>query len=228
MKKNNKTNIIAESYNVLVGGAAGEGSRMAGLTIAKLLSNYGWRVSITEDYQSLIKGGHNFSIIRATKQRNASAKKAVDFLIALNKHTLEKHQSILDRDGIVIFNSDVSECEHGFGLSAKEITEKFKCAPIMKNSAFLGAFAKVIGMDFSVLETVFKKEIKKDYDTNIAIAKYGYDSVDTLEKIEKGEYGICMSCGEKIEKKRLEARPVTDLCIKCKEEQEKIEKGFAD
>lgn len=185
MKKNNKTNIFPTDYNILVGGAAGEGSRMAGLTIAKLLSNYGWRISITEDYQSLIKGGHNFSIVRATKQRNSSPKKAIDFLIALNNHTLEKHKNDLDRDGIVIFNSDVSSCEHGFGLSGKEILEKFKCAPIMKNSAFLGAFARIIGMDFSVLEEVFKKEIKKDYDTNIAIAKYGYDNVDTLEKIEK-------------------------------------------
>jgi 2-oxoglutarate ferredoxin oxidoreductase subunit alpha len=183
--KNNKTSIVSQDYNVLVGGAAGEGSRMAGLTIAKFLSNYGWRVSITEDYQSLIKGGHNFSIIRATKQRNASAKKTVDFLIALNKHTFEKHLSSLDKDGIVIYNSDVSEYEHGFGLSAKEITETFKCAPIMKNSAFLGAFAKVIGMDFSVLEEVFKKEISKEYEANVAIARYGYDKVDTLEKIEK-------------------------------------------
>ena len=50
----------------------------------------------------------------------------------------------------------------------------------------------------------------------------------TLNKIEKGEYGDCSVCGEKINKKRLEARPVTDLCIQCKEEQEKREKGFAD
>lgn len=49
-----------------------------------------------------------------------------------------------------------------------------------------------------------------------------------LEKIEKGEYGICESCGEEIGVKRLQARPVTDLCIRCKEEQEQVERSFAE
>lgn len=45
-----------------------------------------------------------------------------------------------------------------------------------------------------------------------------------LEKIEAGEYGACMSCGEEIGMKRLEARPVAELCIDCKSEQEKLER----
>lgn len=49
-----------------------------------------------------------------------------------------------------------------------------------------------------------------------------------LKKIEKGEYGTCEECGEDIGMKRLEARPVTDLCIKCKEEEEQLEKSYAD
>jgi len=49
-----------------------------------------------------------------------------------------------------------------------------------------------------------------------------------LKKIESGEYGECESCGDPIGIKRLEARPVTDLCIKCKEEQEARERVFAE
>ncbi len=49
-----------------------------------------------------------------------------------------------------------------------------------------------------------------------------------LQQIEEGTYGVCESCGEEIGLKRLEARPVTDLCIRCKEEQEKMEKTFAE
>jgi DnaK suppressor protein len=45
-----------------------------------------------------------------------------------------------------------------------------------------------------------------------------------LEKIEEGIYGTCESCGEEIGLKRLEARPVAELCIDCKAEQEKIER----
>lgn len=49
-----------------------------------------------------------------------------------------------------------------------------------------------------------------------------------LQKIENGEYGECESCGDPIGMKRLEARPVTDLCIRCKEEQEARERVFAE
>lgn len=47
---------------------------------------------------------------------------------------------------------------------------------------------------------------------------------DAIERIETGTYGICESCGEKISIKRLEARPVTTLCIDCKTRQEEEEK----
>ena len=45
-----------------------------------------------------------------------------------------------------------------------------------------------------------------------------------LEKIESRTYGICESCGCEIDIKRLEARPVTTLCIECKTEQEEEER----
>ncbi len=48
------------------------------------------------------------------------------------------------------------------------------------------------------------------------------------KKIDDGTYGICELCGEEIGIKRLEARPVTDLCIRCKEEQEKLERVYAE
>ncbi len=47
-----------------------------------------------------------------------------------------------------------------------------------------------------------------------------------LEKIEDGVFGECESCGEDIGVKRLEARPVADLCIDCKSEQEKLERNL--
>ena len=45
-----------------------------------------------------------------------------------------------------------------------------------------------------------------------------------LIRIKEGTYGICVECGEKISIKRLEARPVAQLCIDCKTIQEKQEK----
>jgi len=57
--------------------------------------------------------------------------------------------------------------------------------------------------------------------------KFLLEKIDrSLEKIAKNEYGFCDECGEEIAFKRLEARPETNLCIRCKEEQERAERDF--
>ena len=47
-----------------------------------------------------------------------------------------------------------------------------------------------------------------------------------LVKLDDGTFGTCEECGEEISVKRLEARPETSLCIRCKEDQERQEKDF--
>ena len=43
-----------------------------------------------------------------------------------------------------------------------------------------------------------------------------------LEQIDKGEYGICMECGEEISPRRMEVRPFSRYCIECKTDIEKF------
>ena len=47
---------------------------------------------------------------------------------------------------------------------------------------------------------------------------------EALERVDDGTFGICEECEEDIPKKRIEARPVTTLCVKCKTEAEDREK----
>jgi DnaK suppressor protein len=48
-----------------------------------------------------------------------------------------------------------------------------------------------------------------------------------LRKIEDGSFGVCEECSEEIAVKRLEARPETTLCIRCKEDQERVERDYS-
>ena len=48
-----------------------------------------------------------------------------------------------------------------------------------------------------------------------------------LGKIDSGTFGVCDLCEEPIEMKRLEVRPVAELCIRCKEAEEQEEKIYA-
>jgi DnaK suppressor protein len=48
-----------------------------------------------------------------------------------------------------------------------------------------------------------------------------------IARLEKGEIDICEDCGEQIAFRRLLARPVTTLCIDCKEQSEREEAAIA-
>ncbi len=48
---------------------------------------------------------------------------------------------------------------------------------------------------------------------------------ETEKRIDAGSYGICQNCGDPIDWHRLEARPITVLCLDCKIEQERREQA---
>lgn len=66
-----------------------------------------------------------------------------------------------------------------------------------------------------------------EYETNLATEKILEeelrDITAALERMEKGEYGVCKYCGNEIGEKRLLARPVASSCIECKN---KLQKGL--
>lgn len=59
-----------------------------------------------------------------------------------------------------------------------------------------------------------------DYVVNISLKenleKALRDANKAVEKLKKGEYGICKYCHKPIEEKRLLARPTSSSCMSCK------------
>lgn len=74
--------------------------------------------------------------------------------------------------------------------------------------------------DRATLETNRNFELRTRDRERKLIAKID----NTMLLIEEDEYGFCEECGVEIGLKRLEARPVTDLCIVCKTQSEHNEK----
>lgn len=56
--------------------------------------------------------------------------------------------------------------------------------------------------------------------------RYLHHLNEALERIEKGTYGLCRSCGGEIGKARLDAVPHATQCIKCKNAEEKKQRGL--
>lgn len=55
------------------------------------------------------------------------------------------------------------------------------------------------------------------------------DKIDlAMNRIENGVFGDCVVCDDEIDLERLRARPVTTMCIACKEEQERRERLYSE
>ncbi len=121
----------------------------------------------------------------------------------MNKKELKKFTEILThRRDEILKTVDITK-EQGMGFSLDDLPDEVDLASSESEQS--------MSLRLRDRERVLLKKIEK-----------------MLKKIEDGTYGICESCGEEIGLKRLEARPVTDLCIRCKEEQEKMERSFAE
>ena len=43
-----------------------------------------------------------------------------------------------------------------------------------------------------------------------------------MKSLDRGEYGLCASCGEDIKEKRLEVVPWATMCLRCQSEAEMV------
>jgi len=115
----------------------------------------------------------------------------------------------------------------------KEKLEKFKALLIERKSVLLEE-AKDTMVEMTDDEEAFpdpndRATLESDRNRTLRIRdreRKLISKIDkALERVEDGTFGICEECGEEITDARLKARPVTTLCIDCKEEQEKQEKA---
>ncbi len=118
---------------------------------------------------------------------------------ALNKKELKKFQELLEEKRKVVLERARQMLSEGMVLDANDLPDEMDLA----SSEYIQSFEfRLRGREKSLLS-------KLDL---------------ALKKIDDGTFGICEICEEPIGKKRLEARPETSLCIKCKEDQEREER----
>ena len=171
-----------KEVSVLIGGKAGDGINNAGAIVAQLLNNLGYRIYLYFDYPSLIRGGHNFAIIRGADHYIGTHRNRVDFVLALNKETIDRHQEKYSPDTVIIFNADQVKIP-GNGVPVKDILASVQAPEIMGNSAIIGAFAKAAGIGWETVETVFRAHMPKGIDKNLAVAKKAFDGIDRIHPI---------------------------------------------
>ncbi len=171
--------------SVLIGGKAGDGINNAGAMAAQLLNHLGYRIYLYFDYPSLIRGGHNFAIIRGSESATGTCRATVDFVLALDQATVEQHKDAWKADTAVIFNRDAVKAT-GQGISIHEILAAEQAPEIMGNSAIIGGFARAAGIPWETVETVFSSHVPKGTDQNLRVARRAYDALVTVHPLTPG------------------------------------------
>ena len=177
--------MIVNKLSLLVGGEAGAGITRSGFLFAKTCIRGGLYAFGANDYQSLIRGGHNFYTVRADAEQVHSQADTIDLLIALNKETILIHKHELVSGAGIIYDGDqttITDEELGrdniklYPVPLRKIVKELEGPSIMENTVALGSAIALLDYDPELLNSVLRDTFKpKTAELNIEAAKRGYN-----------------------------------------------------
>jgi 2-oxoglutarate ferredoxin oxidoreductase subunit alpha len=142
--------------NTMVGGEAGQGVQAAGFIIAKALARYGLSVFADQDYESRVRGGHNFFRVRAADGEAGAISETLDILVALDRQSIDLHQKELSNSGVVIFDADkikdIGVSDNLLGLPLEQMAVETTKNKQAANIVAVGAAMALIGYDSAALK----------------------------------------------------------------------------
>ena len=178
-------------FALAIGGAAGQGIATPGNILARMFVRRGLQIHAYNAFQSIIRGGHILLTVRISDLEPPCHGDKIDLLMCLNQDTLTRHLLILGPGARAIFNSDnveAGEAPEGVTLVPLPVGELTDNNPnkLMQNTAFIGASAALMGIEFEALETVltelFERKGQDVIDLNVGTARAAYDY--TLDNFE--------------------------------------------
>jgi len=168
-------------YSVLIGGKAGDGINRAGQVIAKLFTRMGFYSYMYYDYPSLIRGGHNFSVVRIADHPIGGYRDGIDVLLALDATTIKRHRPSVRKGGVVLYNADLIHSAEGTAVPLQSIVTGEGGSPVMANTCIIAAFCKSAGISWDYVEDVLRSELSYEIEKNLRIARRGYDAVSITD-----------------------------------------------
>lgn len=175
---------------VLVGGKAGQGIGKLATIIAKIFVNLGYHVFNYRDYPSLIRGGHNYNVLRISSEKIYSHEESdVDILIALDENTFEKHKNKLKKNCTIICDKSISaktpKKSRVVSVDAKQVISRLGAPSIMENTVLLGAFLRAVSIQPKQVEKTIREELRKFFDLQLKALNAGFKQAKSFFKIKK-------------------------------------------
>ncbi|MFZ3101817.1 MAG: 2-oxoacid:acceptor oxidoreductase subunit alpha [Desulfitobacteriaceae bacterium] len=174
-------------FNILVGGAAGQGVDTAAKLLEQILKKQNVEVFSNKDYMSRVRGGHNFIQIRFSDRRIYSHRDDLDVILALDPSTAELHAARLSAQGVLISDQSYRaqiNYDKTFWLPLKEKAVEVG-TKLVEGTVAAGAVLRLFDFDFEkvwpVLHSLFKSEI---FEVNRRALELGYSLVEPKFKVD--------------------------------------------
>ncbi len=166
-------------YNILIGGAAGQGIDTTVAILEKFLKKSGYYVFTIRDFMSRVRGGHNFSMIRFGTEVITSHIDKLDGIIALNDETAWLHKEKLKENGFILCDSSLSaEGPQVIKLDMDKIAKDLGNIRA-SGSIAVGAVLKLFGESLEYAHDIMKASVKEQYlEVNLKAIEEGYERVE--------------------------------------------------
>jgi len=166
--------------NLMIAGEAGQGVQSAGFILSRALARGGYHIFADQDYESRVRGGHNFFRIRASDIEIGAVTEKINVLLALNEESITRHEAELVKDGVIICDEAKLKDKHGgnnlLPIPMAALAEEMAGIRIMENTVGLGACLGLTGYDLEKLERVLQERFgEKAGAANTEAARAGYE-----------------------------------------------------
>jgi 2-oxoglutarate ferredoxin oxidoreductase subunit alpha len=176
-------------YNLLIGGAAGQGIDTTAAILEKLLKRSGYSVFTARDFMSRVRGGHNFSLIRFGIEPVHSHSNRLDGIVALDEETIRLHKDQLKDNGFILCDDKLSGSDPRFIHVQMDAIAKALGNPRVSGSIAVGAVLKLFGESLDNVGDVLRTFVKQQYlDINVKAVEEGYQSTETRFPHLNGKY----------------------------------------
>jgi 2-oxoglutarate ferredoxin oxidoreductase subunit alpha len=180
---------MTNEINIMVGGEAGQGVQSVGFLLAKALTRWGYHIFADQDYESRVRGGHNFFRVRASDSPVEAISETVDIIIALNQETIDLHRQELRGGGAIVYDGEKIKGIEGNNLvnvPAERLAKETAGDILMTNTVALGAALGLIDFDFKILEELLTGFFSGENGIkNVKAAKAGYEYAQKSSTYQK-------------------------------------------
>lgn len=167
-------------YNILIGGAAGQGVDTTASVLVKLLKSEGYAVFTNSDFMSRIRGGHNFILIRFGDSLVHAHSLVLDGLIALDDDTVSLHLEQLKPEGFILCDEKIkTDDKRAIKVPLADMAKELG-NPRVSGSIASSVILKLFSLSLDGVKKVLSQELAEKYlDINIEAFKKGYDLVES-------------------------------------------------